>query len=461
MKYISVLTLFFLFSTVISGAAESASMDRDENIAEVFETNHIRDAVKKIDDYYQAQYHRGTFNGNILIAYKGEKVYQKSFGYAVKSTRERLTDISSFQLASTSKPFTAAAILLLYEQDKLGLDDLVTKYYPDFPYKRVTIRHLLSHRSGIPDYLKLGGYFKQKYISNEDVMSVFARIRPRALNSANAVFKYNNSNYVVLAALVEKISGQSFSDFLEENIFNPLEMENTWVWHPTQNHRKNQTYAYNRAWVLRQPDKFDGATGDKGIHSTAEDLLKWDQSWKNHTLLKKETIEAAYAGQSYSSNNSNYGLGWRIKELDKGKKMIYHNGWWHDYNIVFKRFIDDDLTIIILSNKYNQSVYKTEYAESLFLKDETSEPAFFANYTASKDNTSLKISDFNPFNMMSSGQKDIASGPTYYIVKKGDTLFQISQRFNTTVSKLKQLNKLASGKIFSGQQILIQTITGE
>ncbi|HZH68228.1 MAG TPA: serine hydrolase [Chitinophagales bacterium] len=466
MRNIAIWIVAILSCTSLSMAGDNISTinKRATDIFDWSEANYTKESISKIDEYYTSLHNRGVFNGNILIAHKGQPIYQKSLGYAVKSTGEKLTSQSTFQLASTSKPFTATAILILHERGQLDIDDVVSKYFPDFPYKRVTIRHLLSHRSGIPDYMKLGSFFNQKFISNEDVMQMFARHRPRALHSANGVFKYNNSNYVVLAALVEKISGDSFADFLHDNIFRPLGMNSTWVWHPTQKRKKGQTYGYNRSWVPRTPDKYNGTSGDKGIYSTAEDLLKWDLAWHNCNLLKEETILDAYEEQSPRVNDRNYGLGWRTKQLEGGKKMIYHNGWWNDYNIVFKRFIDDELTIIILSNKYNRSVYDTEFAESLLFRE--SEPQHNESFYA--DNVSIgsimkeqAIPNLTPFNYSpesetaSTASADDHNTPTYYTVKRGDTLYQIAQKFNLSVSRLKQLNKIVSTKILLGQRLVI------
>ncbi|MCO5231748.1 MAG: serine hydrolase [Chitinophagales bacterium] len=443
----------------------------------------IQNSVSSIDKYYTSLNQSGKFNGNILIAYKGETIYKKSLGYAIKSTGERLTQESSFQLASTSKPFTAAAILILFERGKLNLDDLVTDFYSDFPYKGVTIRHLLSHRSGLPDYLNYGALFgKKSYISNQDVMDMFASKRPKRLAAPNTVFKYNNSNYAVLAALVEHISGESFAEFCKENIFDPLKMKNTWVWHPTQERKKGQTYGYNASWTPRKSDMFDGVAGDKGVYSTTEDLLKWDQSWTNNTLLKATTIHAAYEGQTKGNSKKDYALGWRTNTLQDGKRMIYHNGWWHDYNIVFKRYIDDSLTIIIMSNKYNQSVYNTDYVENSILKDNNyndfniTEPLYAVNLEENMIEYNIQYHPFsfppNPLekeinaNSVKKAPNPASPSTTpnteskYYVVKKGDTLFNISQRFNITVETLKKWNKMASANIQLGQKLLIDRLKG-
>jgi|GEM_PF-333764 len=479
MKSIIAAFLGLLIST-ISLYADEASGSLDNSVLMDSTPRAVINAVSNIDRHYTALYNQGRFNGNILIAVKGEPIYKKSFGYANKAKGERLTMESTFQLASTSKPFTAAAILILADQGKLKIDDPVTRFYPEFPYKGVTIRHLLCHRSGVPDYLNYGGSFgKKSYINNQDVVEMMISKRPKALASPNAVFKYNNSNYALLAAIVEKVSKESFADFCRENIFEPLGMKNTWVWHPSQPQRPGQTYGYNSSWTPRKPDMFDGVAGDKGVYSTVEDMLLWDQSWYNHTLLKHSTIEAAYEGQTRGSSGKDYGLGWRMEELSGDKKMIYHNGWWHDYNIVFKRFIHDSITVIIFSNKYNQSIYNTAVVENALFRnnyfeekldqilyaDKVTVPDKKAN-TTEESNASQDV-NLNPFNSpvvaehvqaQPVAEKKAAAAPTYYTVKKGDTLFNISQRFNVTVEMLKKWNKMATANIQLGQRLLIDNL---
>lgn len=445
----------------------------------------LQKAIQKIDALFSDKYSAGAFNGNVLIAVKGETVYNKSFGYANKATGERLTSTSTFQLASTSKPFTAAAILMLVEEGKIALDDPIQEVYPKFPYQGVTIRHLLSHRSGLPDYLNFTkAYTKQTYLDNQELVDILTLRKPKALARPNAVFKYNNTNYALLAAIVEKLSGKSFADFCEERIFEPLGMNNTWVWHPTQAHKKGQTYGYSRSWVPRKPDMFDGVSGDKGIYSTTEDMLKWDQSWYSNKLLKASTIEAAYKGETRNGSGKDYGLGWRMNELSGDKKMIYHNGWWHDYNIVFKRFINDSTTIIIFSNRYNQSIYNTQVVEALLFNntgygDFYEEEPLYAETGTDNTRSSVSINALTTHNpvftlpvnpqpftsdqvIQATVTQPVATAEkkptksTYYVVKKGDTLFNISQRFEVSMDLLRKWNKMASANLQLGQRLLIQ-----
>ncbi len=221
---------------------------------------------------------------------------------------------------------------------------------------------------------------------------------------------------------------------------------------------------------------FDGVHGDKGIYSTAEDLLKWDQSWYDNTLLKASTIQLAYKGQTRGSSGKDYGLGWRTKDLENDKRLVYHNGWWHDYNIVFKRFIDDSLTIIILCNKYNQSVYKTEFLETALLEksnlfDTNLNKVLYANKEDEDDDVeeNKTIIELNPFNYITNNTVVSTTSKTsdnqnsksnYYVVKKGDTLFNISQRFNVTIETLKKWNKMATANIQLGQNLLIERLSG-
>lgn len=458
--------------------------------------------IQQLDEYFDTKYKAGKFNGNVLIAQKGKPIFSKSYGYANRETWEKLNINSSFQLASTSKPFTAAAILILVDRGQIKLDDTLQVYFPDFPYSNITVRMLLCHRSGLPDYLLFSEKYwdTKKYMDNWDVYYMMECYKPKIVATPNTTFDYNNTNFVLLAALVEKVSGLTFDKFLEKNIFKPLGMYNTWVWHPEDTRKKNQTYGYSYSWKRRNPDMYDGAWGDKGIYSTVEDMLKWDQSWYTNIILSPKTIKEAYKGNNVTSSRKNYGLGWRTYSTDEGSKIIYHNGWWHDYNIVFKRYLKDTTTIIIFSNKYNQSVYKTDpvlailnnkqlpikdtlpikssgdslsqflvlsykadsikkVADSIFILNQKKEmPKTSPTSTAKKDTipstkpstTTTKVIPPKP---------PAPKKPTFpltHVIKKGDTLYSLAQKYDCTVEEIKKWNKLSSSDIKIGGKLIIK-----
>lgn len=345
-----------------SGFGETPAGNNTDNVLQ-YDTSSAarREIIEKLDDYYAAQARAG-FNGSVLVGHNGKVVYKRSWGYANREHKIPLAPNSPCQLASISKTFTGAAILYLNERKYLNIDDPVVNYIKDFPYAGVTIRMLLSHRSGIPDYIKWYGLYRKDNrtpVSNATIMQMMARFKPKAESRPNTRFKYCNTNYVVLSRIIEVVTEQSYSDFMQKYIFAPLGMKNTFVYNPDVPLPNHAAISYKYNWV-REPDMFaDGVTGDKGIYSTVEDMYRWDQSFYKKRLLSNETIELAYGPCSFEKPGiKNYGLGWRMLCYPDGGKVIYHNGWWHGNNTSFYRLIKENITIIILGNKYNSGIYR-------------------------------------------------------------------------------------------------------
>jgi len=322
-----------------------------------------------LDRYFMQRYRQENFNGTVLISHNGRPIYQQTFGYADLTTKDALTKNTPFELASISKTFTATAVLKLQEQGLISLDAPVKLYFPDFPYEAVTIRHLLTHRSGLPDYVFMGNNYitdRAHYMSNEDVVDIFIKKKARLLFSPNSRFEYSNSNYAILAAIVAKVTGMKFQKYMHDSIFVPLEMYHSFVfdYEDTSYHGYARTHD---AYGQKLKDVcFDGAVGDKGVYSTAEDMLKWDNALKSGKVLTEESLEEAYKPRSFEResfdnyNSKNYGYGWRISKQADGNNIIYHNGWWHGNNNVFARNLRDNTTIIVLGNRLNQGNYATD-----------------------------------------------------------------------------------------------------
>ncbi|HTN18744.1 MAG TPA: serine hydrolase domain-containing protein, partial [Chitinophagaceae bacterium] len=194
------------------------------------------DAQKKaalIDSMFSSLYDEGLFNGNVLLAERGQVVLSKSYGYADEVTKRKLNEQSVFELASCSKQFTAAAIALLQQQGKLSYDDPLSKWIPALQvYKGVTIRHLLQHTSGLPDYMELLDtvWDHKKIASNKDMIDMFARYHPEPEFDAGTKFEYSNTGYALLASVIEAASGKSYDAFLQEKIFVPLGMKSSLVY---------------------------------------------------------------------------------------------------------------------------------------------------------------------------------------------------------------------------------------
>ncbi|GAB4091999.1 serine hydrolase domain-containing protein [Flaviaesturariibacter terrae] len=307
-----------------------------------------------------------TFNGSILIAKNGVPVYEYYGGYRDYKTKDSLTAETPLQIASTSKPFTAAAVLQLVEKGKIGLDDLLTKYFPGFPYDQVTVRMLLNHRSGLPNYLyymdKQHWPDQRKLVSNQEVLqSLMTWNIPRSYRPG-VHFSYCNTNYVLLALIVEKVTGQDFPTYMKKNFFERFGMKNTYI--KTMNETSfNMSYQRNNApWPL---DFSDGPYGDKNVYSTPRDLLQWDRAWYNNLVVSAAMADSAFTPNSNERPSiHNYGLGWRLLKAPGDKKVVYHNGHWHGFNSAFARLIHEQGTVIILSNRFNPAVYP--FARALY-----------------------------------------------------------------------------------------------
>ena len=322
--------------------------------------------VKKYHDVIENFLNAGLlrwkhFNGGILIAKNGTIVYEKYVGYRDRRLKDSITENTPLQIASTGKTFTGSAVLKLVQEGKLNLNDDISKFFPGFPYPDITVKLLLNHRSGLPNYLYYldkGGWNKKVFLTNNDVLQTLMTLHPPKTANPDRKFQYCNTNYVLLALIIEKVTGQSYPEYMKTNFFIPLQMNNTYVATLADSLQRN--VSYNASGGIWQMDYTDGPYGDKNIYSTPRDLLKWDQSFYNNTILSQKILDSAFTPYSNERPSMhNYGLGWRLLTLKNGKRVIYHNGHWHGFNSAFARLTDEKATIIILGNKYNSSIYTT------------------------------------------------------------------------------------------------------
>lgn len=320
----------------------------------------VQEIIGKLDKFYNIQAKAG-FSGGVVIGYKGSILYERYYGFRNHEQKLPLNANASVQLASVTKTFTGAAILYLYQRKHIDIDKQVQAYLPTFPYPGITVRMLLDHRSGLPDYTHwVPNYIKNTRvpISNDEMLELMSIHKPHLEFKPNTRFTYSNSNYAILAKLVEVASGMGFREFMKDYIFLPLGMTHTFVYEPSKGLPLDAAQSYRYNWA-REPDMFaDGVYGDKGIYSTPEDMYKWDQSFYAYKLLNEETTNLAYGPCSFERPGvKNYGLGWRMLCYPNGDKIIYHNGWWHGNNTSFYRFIKDNFTIVVLGNRFNKSIY--------------------------------------------------------------------------------------------------------
>ncbi len=317
---------------------------------------------KFIADFVQNLHKKYGFNGNVLVAKEGKIIYQRAVGWADYLHRDSLKINSEFELASVTKPFTGVAIMQLVEKGKLSLDDNVKKFFPDFPYEGINIRLLLTHRSGMMNYV----YFtdgiwkdKKKPMSNQEVMRLIAEHKPARYAAPDTRFHYNNSNYMALAAIIEKVTGKTYADYMMENVFRPAGMKNTHVYSTTVYPKiPVDVVGHDRTWRYSVVQNFlDGPVGDKGIYSTIHDLVLFDNALHKGRLLSKASLDSAYKGHNKPVNGHfNYGYGWRMFDGDKGRKVVYHTGWWHGFRHIYVRDLDKKIVVIFLGNLTNGSL---------------------------------------------------------------------------------------------------------
>jgi CubicO group peptidase (beta-lactamase class C family) len=276
---------------------------------------------------------------------------------------------SAIHLASVSKTFTAMAILKLAEEGKLSLNDEAALHLKGFPYPGVTIKNMLNHRSGLPNYVHFmedPGTGMSRPVSNQDILQYMSRNKAKlSITRPDTHFSYSNTNYALLALIIEKVSGKTYAQYLKETFFRPLGMDNTFVFSTDKADYVIPSYDWRNRQIAFS--FLDAVYGDKNIYSTPRDLLKWDQALYTDQLFRKETLDMAFAGYSFEKpGKRNYGLGWRLYEFPGGKKVIYHNGWWHGNNVVFSRLPQDSATIIVMGNKFTRRIYEARKIYTAF-----------------------------------------------------------------------------------------------
>lgn len=326
-------------------------------------------ADKRIDDFIMKIHKRSGFNGNVLVAKNGKIIYEKAIGWADYLHRDSLKINSVFELASITKTFTSTAIMMLVENGKLKLDQDVKEFFPDFPYDGITIKLLLTHRSGMMNYVyfiddlwKAQKKNQRIGVTNQEVMKQIAEHKPAPYMKPDRKFHYNNSNYMVLAAIIEKVSGQKYSQFMKENIFTPLGMKQTAVYSKAEYDKiPVDVVGHDRNWRRSVAQNFlDGPVGDKGIYSTIHDLYLFDRAMRKARLLEQSTMDSVYAPRNeMQKGHFNYGYGWRTFVEGK-QKVVYHTGWWHGFRHIYLRQLDKDVTVILLTNLTNGSLLKLD-----------------------------------------------------------------------------------------------------
>ena len=323
----------------------------------------------KIDNFYDNLWKKNDLSGGFLVAKNGQIIYEDYGGYANRKTKEEINKNTPIHIASVSKVLTAAVVLKLIDRDKLTLDQKVNTILPEFPYEDITIKMLLNHRSGLPNY----AYFcddrkiwDRSMLTNQDILDLFAQHKFSLYFRPDKKFGYCNTNYAMLALVIEKVTHMNYRDAMKKILFDPLGMEDTFVF-DYQNDKENVSQSYKGNNVLYGFDFLDDVYGDKNIYSTPRDLLKFDLATYSKEFLNPELYDQVFKGYSYETKGvKNYGLGIRMHEWKTGEKLFYHNGWWHGNTSSYVTLKKDTVAIIALSNKFSYKPYKVWNLASLF-----------------------------------------------------------------------------------------------
>ncbi len=304
----------------------------------------------------------------VLVFKNGEAVFERGYGIADLKTLRKIDSHTNFRLASCTKQFTAMAVMLLVHDGKLRYEDRLADIFPDFPAygKAITVRNLLNHTSGLLDYEDLmqaqPGVPEEKLrqIHDAEVLDLLKH-QSKTKFAPGTHWDYSNSGYVVLAMVVEKISGQSFGEFLHDRVFVPLQMTNTVAYEKGKNEVTNRAYGHTRkngAWVRNDQSDTSATLGDGGVYSSIEDLAKWDRALAQHTLLSEAEMKPAWTPVQVADHSvmepdntpAAYGFGWFLNPY-KGHARMWHYGETVGFRTTIQRFTEGGLTIIILSNR--------------------------------------------------------------------------------------------------------------
>ena len=289
----------------------------------------------------------------LLVARNGEIVRAQGFGFANVELQVPVKPGTLFQSGSVGKQFTATAIMMLVEEGKIGLDDSITKYFPEAPpsWKPVTIRHLLTHTGGFTDYPK--GFDFRKDYSEDDLLKIVAGI-PLAFPPGTK-WSYSNLGYLTLGVLIHRVTGKFYGDVLEERIFHPLGMQTMRIMseadiipNRASGYRLVKGELKNQEWVSPTLN----TTADGSLYFSILDLAKWDAALYTDKLLKRSSLEQMWTVARLNDgkpNSGHYGFGWDITS-SHGHRLIDHEGAWQGFKTQISRYVDDKLTVVVLAN---------------------------------------------------------------------------------------------------------------
>ena len=323
----------------------------------------------QIDAIFSSLKSRTAPGAAVLVVHDGQPVFRRGYGVTDLRTHHAIDAQTNFRLASFTKQFTAACIMLLVHDGKLRYDDHLTDIFPEFPAygNPITIRNLLNHTSGLPDYEDI---LEKQHPNTPDEKipqildaGVLKLLEQQTSGEfpPGSKWEYSNSGYAVLAMIVEKVSGKSFGQFLQERIFTPLKMTNTLAYERGKNEVLHRAYGHSKikgAWRETDQSSTSAVLGDGGIYSSLDDLAKWDRALREHTLLSEAEMRPALtpvrptggAAKFPEGKTVSYGFGWFLDPY-KGHRRMSHDGNTVGFRTTIQRFPDDQLTVIVLANR--------------------------------------------------------------------------------------------------------------
>ena len=317
----------------------------------------------KNDELFKDYNKPGMPGAAVMVVRDGDVIFQKCYGLANIEKNLLVTGNTNFRLASVTKQFTAMSILMLIERGKLKLETTLKDIFPDFPEygNNITIKNLLQHTSGLIDYEDLIPDTARVQVKDKDVLELLIKTDSTYFQPGSQ-HRYSNTGYALLALTVEIISGKSFRDFLRDNIFQPLEMNNTLAFENNINKVPNRAYGYsikNNVVELTDQSITSAVLGDGGIYSSLTDLYKWDQALYTEKLIDKKYLDESWTrGKTNNGIDFPYGYGWRLEKY-QDTEVVYHTGSTRGFRNVIYRMPEKNFTIIILTNRDAGSEFST------------------------------------------------------------------------------------------------------
>lgn len=337
--------LFVVLSVLISIGCQAAAPASQE------------DLTAAIDKKLAQQLPSEQPGAAVIVVQKGKVIFEKGYGMADVENDVAITPAHVFRLGSITKQFTAVGIMMLMEEGKLALDDDITKYLPDYPANgnKFTIRHLLTHTSGIKSYTGMEKWqpLMMQDLTVDQMMDIFKN-EPLDFKPGER-FLYNNSGYFLLGAIIEKVSGQNYADFIQERIFTPLAMNNSYYGSTSRiiPHRARGYSRTPKGFINSSHLSMTHPYAAGSLLSTVEDMAKWDAALYGDKLLSQKTLELMWVKNKLNSGAEiDYGFGWGIRDY-KGRKLIAHGGGINGFSTYAMRFPEDKLYIAVLCNVEN------------------------------------------------------------------------------------------------------------